>query len=69
MFLLLWIVVENKPHLLLMIWISAKFVKLQVRYGLQSLHVILVQLITFRIVPRFYLTKLNWAIAHGRHQM
>lgn len=32
MFLLLWIVVENKPHLLLMIWISAKFVKLQTIY-------------------------------------
>lgn len=27
MFLLLWIVVQNKPHLVLMIWISAKFFK------------------------------------------
>lgn len=68
MFLLLWIVVENKPHLLLMIWISAKFVKPgKIWFAIIACY--LVQLITFRIVPRFYLTKLNWAIAHGRHQM
>lgn len=30
MFLLLWVVVENKPHLFLMIWISAKLKKLEV---------------------------------------
>lgn len=40
MFLLIWVVVENKPHLFLMIWISAKLKKLEVRNGLQLLHVI-----------------------------
>lgn len=40
MFLLIWVVVENKPHLFLMIWISAKLKKLEVRKGLQLLHVI-----------------------------
>lgn len=59
MFLLLWVVVENKPHLFLMIWISAKLKKLEVRNGLQLLHVI-----TFRIVPCFGQTKLNPSIAH-----
>ncbi|XP_034314040.2 uncharacterized protein [Magallana gigas] len=32
MFLLLWVVVENKPHLFLMIWISAKLKKLETKY-------------------------------------
>lgn len=58
MFLLLWVVVENKPHLFLMIWISAKLKKLEVRKGLQLLHVIKYNWLLSELFH--VLVKLSW---------
>lgn len=58
MFLLLWVVVENKPHLFLMIWISAKLKKLEVRNGLQLLHVIKYNWLLSELFH--VLVKLSW---------